>query len=99
MKISILIIPLEGNRFQARAGDPFASSAEGATREEAVQKLKEQIARCFRPGVEVLQVELPENGHPLKPFAGTLRDDQLFADWQAAIAERRRELDADDSAP
>src|SRR5262245_3461950 len=99
MKISVLIIPIEGNRFQARAGDPFASSAEGGTREEAVQRLKDQIALCLKPGVEVIQVELPENGHPLKEFAGTLRDDQLFAEWQAAIAERRRELDADDSAP
>ena len=99
MKIPILVTPVDGNRFEARVGEPFASSAEGSTRDEALHKLKEHIAGFLRPGVELLQLDFPENGHPLKPFAGILKDEPLVGPWEHAIAERRRALDEDDSAP
>ena len=40
MQIPILIEPVARNGFRARGGEPFALSAEGATREEALGKLR-----------------------------------------------------------
>ena len=95
MQIPILLMPIPGNKFRARVGEPFSLSFEGETRDEAVQKLKEQIAGMLSGGGEIVQLEIQETEHPLKRFAGMLRDDPLFDDWQRAIADRRRELDAD----
>lgn len=99
MRIPILVLPIPGNKYQARAGEPFSSCAEGDTRDEAVQKLKDQIASYLVAGAEIRQLEFPENEHPLKRFAGMLRDEPLFDEWQKAISDRRRELDADPDVP
>ena len=99
MRIPIVVIPIPGNKYQARVGEPFLSSVEGDTRDEAVQKLKEQITSFLGGGAEILQLEIPENEHPLKRFAGMLRDEPLFDEWQQAISDRCRELDADPDVP
>ena len=99
MRIPILVVPIPGNKYLARADAPFSLSAEGDTRGEAVQKLKDQIAGLLSAGAEILHLEIPENPHPILRFAGMLRDDPLFDDWQKAIADRRRELDNDPDVP
>ena len=98
MTINAVVVPIAPDKFEARAGEPFPSSAEGRTRDEALQKLKDRISNSLQSGTELMTLELPENEHPLKRFAGMLKDDPLYEDWQLAIAERRKKLDDDPNA-
>src|SRR5690348_5928209 len=43
MRISVLIEPVPGNGYRARGGEPLGLIAEGATRDKALQKLRELI--------------------------------------------------------
>ncbi len=43
MQIPVLVERLKGNGYRARGKDPFAISAKGATREEALAKLRAKI--------------------------------------------------------
>jgi hypothetical protein len=55
----------------------------------------------FNPAdAEVVRVEPAiSNEHPLARFAGGLKDDPLFDDWQAAIEEFRKQRDVEDGLP
>jgi len=65
MQIPVLVEPVAGRGFVARAGAPFGWSAEGATAEEAVARLREQAAAFATGGGRVAAVEVPEVGDPL----------------------------------
>jgi predicted RNase H-like HicB family nuclease len=76
--------------------------AEGATKEEAVVKAKEVLSRLLTQG-EIVSVEMenvlqtqPDN--PWLKIAGKYKDDPTWDDFQANIAEYRRELDAEEAA-
>jgi hypothetical protein len=102
MQIPVLIEPVAGNGYRARGGEPLALSAEGATREEALAKFKEQARARLSNGAEMVSVELPSapaGAHPLAEFAGMFKDDPLFDDWQKAIADYRRKVDEDPDYP
>ena len=71
-------------------------TAEGTTREEALQKLREQVARKIADGAELASVEVGPFVHPLMRFAGIWKeDDPLIKEWKQAMEEYRREVDAD----
>jgi hypothetical protein len=95
MQIPILIEPVNGNGYRSRGGEQFALSAEGATREEVLAKLREQLDARLRNGSEVVSLDVPVEPHPLAQFAGMFKDDPLFESWQKSIAKYRREADAD----
>jgi hypothetical protein len=101
MQIPILIEPVTGNGFRSRGGEPFALSAEGATREEVLTKLREQLQCRLRDGAEVVTLDVagktPSN--PWIEFAGMFKDDPYFDEWQQAIAENRRKMDEDPEIP
>jgi predicted RNase H-like HicB family nuclease len=97
MKIPVRIEPVAGNGYRARTGEPFAFTAEGATREEALERLRELIRR-LPDGAEVTGVEIPVP-NPWVEFAGMFKDDPYFDEWQAAIAENRRKADEDLDLP
>jgi hypothetical protein len=59
MQIPILIEPGVGNDYRSRGGEPFALSAEGATREEVVAKLRDQFDARLRAGSEVVTLDVP----------------------------------------
>jgi predicted RNase H-like HicB family nuclease len=91
MQIPVLVEPINGTGYLARSGDPLALSAEGATRDEALQNLRDKItARLASDGAEILSIEVPDHEHPLAKFAGMFKDDPLFEEWQKEIAEFRR---------
>jgi hypothetical protein len=98
MHLPVLIEPVAGNGFRATGGPPFILSAEGATREEALQKLRQAIARRLETGAEIVSLEIPESEHPLAPFAGMFKDNPLFDEWQQAMAEYRRQVDEEAEA-
>lgn len=95
MQIPILIEPVNGNGYRSRGGEQFALSAEGATREEVLAKLRAQLDERIRNGSEAVSLEVPTEPHPLAKFAGMFKDDPLFESWQRSIAKYRRDADAD----
>jgi predicted RNase H-like HicB family nuclease len=95
MQIPVLIEPVAGNGFRARGSEPFPLTVQGATAEEALQKLRELIQSRLVGGTQVVPLEIPVGEHPLAPFAGMFKDDPLFEEWQKAIAEYRQQADED----
>src|SRR5436190_22207023 len=91
MQISIRIEPVAGNGFRSRGGEPFALSAEGATREEVLAKLHEQLQARQRDGAQLVSLEASPPPHPLAEFAGMYSpDDPLVQEWIDIMAENRR---------
>jgi uncharacterized protein (DUF433 family)/predicted RNase H-like HicB family nuclease len=93
MHVLILIEPIEGGRFRARAGEPFGLSAEGKTAEEATQHLKTILCERFQTGSSLALLDLgngsPANLPPLhfEPVPG---EDWFFQNMREAIAENRQ---------
>jgi hypothetical protein len=96
MQIPILIEPIEGG-FRAKAGEPFAASAEGPTAEEAAQRLEMIVRGRLSEGSRLGTINLG-NGAAL-PATGPLQleplpdDDWFFRTMREAIAEDRRRED------
>ncbi len=99
MKLSVYVERVENNGFRARSGEPLALTSEGATADEAVQKLQELVATRLAQGGQVVEIDVPATSHPWLRLAGMFKDDPLFDEWQQAIAERRRQIDADPEIP
>ena len=94
MQIPVLIEPLPGKGFRARGGEPFPFAAEGATRDEAVRRLREMVDLRLRNGAELIALDVPPE-NPWLRFAGMFKDDPLFDEWKAAIREYRAQRDPD----
>jgi hypothetical protein len=93
MQIPILIEPLSAGGFQARAGEPFGLSAQGATAEEAAQRLEAALRNRLSSGSRLALLDIGNGaGAPLsvRPVAA---DDWVFQAMDEAIAERRRRED------
>jgi hypothetical protein len=99
MEIPVLVEPVAKNGFRARAMEPFSVAAEGATRDEALQKLRQLIVARLVDGTEIVPLQVPAPEHPLARFAGMFKDDPYFDDWQRAIAEYRRQIEEDPEIP
>jgi predicted RNase H-like HicB family nuclease len=93
MQIAVLVEPVPGNGYRAKGSEPFDFTAEGATRDEALQKLRELIEGRVSAGAEIVTLDVPVVEHPWKPFAGMFRDDPLVEEWKQTMAELRREAD------
>lgn len=95
MQIPILVEPVAEKVYRARSGEPLGLTAEGATADEAVQKLREQINARLAAGSKIVPVEVPDTSNPWLRIAGMFKDDPLFEEWQEAVAENRKTMDAD----
>jgi predicted RNase H-like HicB family nuclease len=93
MQIPILIEPIKGKRYRARGGEPFDLRAEGATREEALTNLKEQLHARLKNGTSIVPLEVTEEPHPLAEFAGMFKNDPYFDEVVEIMAENRRKMD------
>ena len=90
MQIPVLIEPVNSNGYRASTGQPLALTAEGSTREEALQQLHQALQQRLRAGAEVVSFELGDaTTHPVAPYFGMFKDNPLFDAWQQAIADRR----------
>jgi hypothetical protein len=95
MRIQILIDPVARNGYQARGIEPFAVSAKGATREEALAKLRTKIERRLKKGAELVELEVGSPSDPWMEFAGMFKDDPWIDDWKRSIEEFRKKMDED----
>jgi hypothetical protein len=96
MKIPVLIEPIVNDGFRATGGAPFTVSALGTTREEALARLREAIARRMAEGSVLVPLEIDTSEeNPWTAVAGMFRDEPLFDEWQKGIAEYRRKVDED----
>lgn len=93
MKLPVLVEPIAENGYKASMTAPFEYATEGATRDEAVQKLKQLIQNRLNNGAELISLEVPRTDNPWLRIEGVYKDDPLFDEWQAAIAEYRRQKD------
>ena len=90
-KISILLEPGAENSFAATVMGLPECQAQGKTREEAIANVQQMLASRLA-NAELMSFELPIVQRPL-PMAGIFKDDPQWDDFQAAIADHRRELD------
>src|ERR1700682_680263 len=98
MQIPVLVERVKGNGYRARGKDPFGVSAKGATREEALAKLRAKIQARLQNGTEIVGREVGERAHPLAEFAGMFKDDPDFEDVLKIIADNRKRMNEDPDA-
>src|SRR5262245_38815072 len=99
MQIPVLIEPVDSNGYRATIGPPLALTAEGVTREEALQRLRQAVQARLSTGAEVTSLEVAAGEHPLAAYAGMFKDNPLFDAWQQAMAEYRRQVDEEPEVP
>src|SRR4051812_325322 len=92
MEIPVLVEPLGNAGFRARLGDPVPLSAEGATVDEALERLRDLVKTRAAQGAVVVPLEWPNGNHPWLAFAGDLKGDPLLDEWKQAMAEYRRSI-------
>jgi hypothetical protein len=99
MQIPVLVEPVAGNGYRAQGSAPFGFSAEGATREEAIAKVRQLCQARLFGGAEVVTVDIGAPAHPWLPFAGMFKDDPDFQEVVEIMAENRRKMDEDPTIP
>jgi predicted RNase H-like HicB family nuclease len=99
MQIPVLIEPIAGKGYRARGAEPFALSAEGATREEAMANLKRQLKARLKNGTAIVALEVSGEPHPLAEFAGMFKDDPYFDEVLEIMATNRRKMVRDPKIP
>jgi hypothetical protein len=97
MQIPVLVERVMGNGYRARGKDPFAVSARGATREEALAKLRAKIQTRLKNGTEIVGLEVGAQQHPWMDFAGMFKDDPWMDDWVQSMADYRQQVEDDPS--
>jgi hypothetical protein len=95
MQIPVFLEPVKGNGYRARGTEPFAVSAKGQTREEALAKLRDKIQSKLKKGTEVVGLEISPQPHPWLKFAGMFKDDPWIDDWVQSMAEYRQQVEND----
>ncbi len=101
MIISVLLEPVSNDGFRAATGEPFSLSANGATRDEALSRLREKVNDKLDAGVEVISLDVtPMSGRSdsLRTLAGDLETEPIYDEWQNAIQAYRESRDREDAA-
>lgn len=98
MQIAVVVERVKGNGYRARGAEPFALTGKGATREEALTKLRTKIATRLKKGTEIICLEIGPEPHPWLEFAGMFKDDPWIEDWKKSIEEYRQKIDDDPDA-
>lgn len=80
--------------YRASSGKPLEAESVGATREEALTRLRELIEGRLQGEVEVVDLAIPgeprREQNPYLQLFGALQNDPSFEEWQATITETRR---------
>jgi hypothetical protein len=97
MEIPVLVESLGDDTFRALTASPVPLAAEGRSSAEAVENLRSKIASELGKSRKIVSLEVPAQ-HPWTPYIGQFENDPLYDDWQAAIAEYRRQRAMEDDA-
>lgn len=96
MQIPVAVEPIPLGGFRAETAPPFTAMAEGSTREEAVEKVRDELNKQLEQG-KVVMIEVGLNTeNPWLKMAGTLKDNPIVDEWRAAVEEYRRQRDIED---
>jgi hypothetical protein len=95
VKLAVLVEPMKGNGYRAQGTEPFAVSAKGATRAEALAKLRARIQARLKQGTEIIALEIGPEPHPWMELAGMFQDDPWLEDWVKSMEEYRQQVDDD----
>ena len=95
MQIPVLIERVARNGYRAKSAEPFKVSARGATREEALAKLRAKIQTRLKKGAEIVGLEIGPPPHPWMKYAGMFKDDPWIEDWEKSMAEYRQQVEDD----
>jgi predicted RNase H-like HicB family nuclease len=97
MQIPVVIEPTPTGDFRAHAPQPLTSVGEGPTSEAALAKLREELEKELKRGKQIVLMDFPgEQENPWVAMAGSLKDNPLFDEWQAAIREFRDQVNREE---
>ena len=93
MKMTVLVERLDEHMYRASTSHPVAMESEGCSRDEAVERLREQAAQRIKDS-ELVQVSIPgaPDANPWVTYAGIWKDHADFDAVMENIAEYRRTL-------
>jgi predicted RNase H-like HicB family nuclease len=96
MDISVVVEKVADNGYQATSYVPTHVVAQGRTRQEALDRLCEQL-RGRLSSVEVVTLSIPLLGdtHPWKTIAGSWRESPDRSEIERNLQEYRQQVDAD----
>jgi predicted RNase H-like HicB family nuclease len=98
MQIPVLVELVANNGFRAKAGEPLALCADGATPEEAVRNLRVALDQHLA-GKQLTSVEMAVD-NPWLALAGMFDPgDPLVQEWKQEMAEYRQEVERDPNRP
>jgi hypothetical protein len=92
MEIPVLLEPIAGNGYRAEA---LGLRVEGPTQDEALDKLRSELAQRTAAGARIVSLVVSPSKPPWAEFAGELRNDPMLDAWKLAMAEYRRQRDAE----
>lgn len=94
MIIPILVQSENGNGYRAELLPTSAFVGEGATPEDAVKKLRERFQARLDQG-EIAYLEIGKTDNPWLKLIGVYKDDPYLEEYKQAIADYRKQVDAD----
>jgi hypothetical protein len=89
MGVPVLIEPTETGRYR---GQVFDLVAEGETPDEVRKRLQELLRQRQAAGAHIVWLAAET---PWPPMTGSLKDNPLYDEWREAMAEYRRQVEAD----
>ena len=93
MDIPVLIEPLGPDQFRATV---FHLSAEGATVDEALQRVRDDLDARLKAGATIESIRIPvPKWEPEFPMPADAVADPAFREWLSILAENRRRADED----
>lgn len=96
MQVPVILEQAKDNEYRATVFAPAPLVAEGTSREQAVEKLRDMLSERVS-GAQLIQLEIPlkPQRDPWCAFAGVWRDHPDGAEVEENIRQYRREVDAD----
>jgi hypothetical protein len=99
VEVPIIIEPVTGKGYRATGAGGLSAglTAEGATAEEAIGRLAEQVQTRLQGGARLTQLNV-SGAAPWKEDAGCLDGEPLYDAWRQAMEAYRHQLDQDPDA-
>jgi predicted RNase H-like HicB family nuclease len=101
VEVPVLVEEAEGGGYRARTGEPFGIMVEGATVDDAVQKVRELIEARLAKRAQLVPMSVPAaQEHPSARFRGNWsKDDPVIQRWRQYVEEYRQKVEEDPNIP